>query len=113
MMEYLRIIRNLIGLFLVCILMSCIVQKESKIVKQDIQIGMSEDEVVNKLGKPYKISAQENEKIYFYKETLWAGKTHVVIENRLIFNNKVLLKIEQGEEETDAGKVEIRNVITN
>ena len=87
-------------------LCSCLVTRQSKLVKNDIHLNMSKNQVEAKIGKPFKIESKQidaNQRIdsYIYKESLWTGNEHVTIENILIFENDILKEIKQGEEILD------------
>ncbi|MFV0196951.1 hypothetical protein OBK01_01860 [Empedobacter falsenii] len=88
------------------LLTSCVINRQSALVKKDIQLEMSRYQVEQKLGKAFKIESRmenPNEKIdlLYYKESLWTGNDYVTIENILIFKNDVLIEIKQGEEIED------------
>ena len=64
---------------------------------------MTKDQVVTLLGSPYKNALQKNEsgkqmETLYYKEQLWTGGTHRLIENILTFEEGKLISIKQGKE---------------
>lgn len=90
---------------------SCSVQRVSKVVKKNIQLGMTKKEVVSLLGAPYKNAVSKNEEgklkeVLYYKEEIWTGGRHRLIENKLLFQDEKLFAIEQGKE-ADAGQPNI------
>ncbi|WP_282630252.1 hypothetical protein [Empedobacter sedimenti] len=88
------------------VLTSCIVNRQSMLVKKDIRLEMSKTEVEKQLGKPFKIESRmenstEKMDLLYYKEALWTGNDHVTVENILIFKNDILIEIKQGKEIVD------------
>ncbi|WP_407482509.1 hypothetical protein [Elizabethkingia meningoseptica] len=63
---------------------------------------MTKEKVVSVLGKPYKVTmASEKDVTYdqsYYKEDIWTGRTYVLTESILSFENNILIKIDQGQE---------------
>ncbi|WP_336665247.1 outer membrane protein assembly factor BamE domain-containing protein [Elizabethkingia meningoseptica] len=90
------------SVFVFFFFISCSVQRVSKIVQHDIKSGMTKEQVVSLLGKPYKVAmASEKDVTYdqlYYKEDIWTGRTYVLTESILSFKNNVLVKIDQGQE---------------
>lgn len=85
------------------VIISCSVQRVSKVVRKNIQLGMTKKEVVALLGSPYKNAVSKNEagklkETLYYKEEIWTGARHRLIENRLLFQDEKLVAIEQGKE---------------
>lgn len=101
------------SVFVYFFLISCSVQRVSKIVQHDIKPGMTKEQVVSVLGKPYKVAMAAEKNItydqLFYKEELWTGKTHVLTESILSFENNVLVKIDQGQERIEGDTTIINN----
>jgi len=96
----------LLILISVMVLTSCIVNRQSVLVKKDIRLEMSKTEVEKQLGKPFKIeSRMENPTdkmdLLYYKEALWTENDHVTVKNILIFKNDILIEIKQGKEIVD------------
>jgi len=90
-------------LIIVLTVISCSVQRVSKVVRKNIQLGMTKKEVVALLGSPYKNAVSKNEEgklkeVLFYKEEIWTGGRHRLIENKLLFQDEKLVAIEQGKE---------------
>jgi hypothetical protein len=64
---------------------------------------MTKNQVVTLLGSPYKNALQKNEsgkqmETLYYKEQLWVGGTHRLIESILTFEEGKLISINQGKE---------------
>ncbi|MRJ08641.1 hypothetical protein EDL98_07915 [Ornithobacterium rhinotracheale] len=96
-----------IAIFTLTIPTSCFVSmapSTSKIVSYNIQPGMTKNEVIGIMGKPYKKGFVDNpyakEEVFYYKEKIKSPNkvTVVYIENILTFKNNVLVSIEQGDE---------------
>ncbi len=73
-----------------------------------VDLGMTKEQVVKICGKPYKQAKkydihQNLQEIFFYKEEIWDNggwsKNSTIINNIFIFNNGILIAIEQGDEE--------------
>jgi hypothetical protein len=99
-------IKRIGSLVIFLTIISCSVQRVSKVVTKNIELGMSKKEVVSLLGIPYKNAVSKNEEgklkeVLYYKEQIWTGGRHRLIENKLLFQDERLISIEQGKE-TDA-----------
>src|SRR5699024_9479654 len=90
----------------VFIITSCAVNKKSMVVRNNIQVGMSIEEVTAQLGPPFNKTVSDTllhgeqiiKKTYFYREELWTGSRQMDVENILIFHNGVLVEIKKGKE---------------
>lgn len=93
-------------LVLMTVLVSCVVNRKSVIVRENIHVGMTVDMVTAKLGLPFDKAITDTllngkntiKKIYFYRETLWTGSRQLDVENILVFYDDVLMEIKKGKE---------------
>lgn len=92
--------------------------KTRAVLSSKVALGMTQQEVVKICGKPYKQSARKDpannlQEEYFYKEKIWDdvwSSDETTVNHVFVFNNGVLVAIEQAEETHNSTK---RHMVVN
>lgn len=95
----------IVTIFMVCLITSC---ATTAVLSSKVSLGMSKEQVIDKCGEPFKLSAKydkaENlQEILYYKEKTWDDGgwswSTTVTNHIFVFKNDKLVAIEQGDEE--------------
>lgn len=95
-------------IFFILLFSSCAGYRTTKITTNIINIGDKKEFVLKKLGKPFKMESQKESEILFYKEVVDVSSYTYILTTELTFENSILIKIKQSEEQTP-NKLEIKN----
>lgn len=93
--------------FFILLFNSCAGYRTTKITTNIINVGDKKEFVLKKLGKPFKIDSKKGSDVLYYKEVVDVSNYTYILTTELTFENSILVKIEQKEEQTP-DKLEIK-----
>lgn len=98
--------KKVIAVLLSVIFYSCAGYRITKFSEKSVQLGISKEFIMDKFGPPFKVEKSQSIETLYYKEAVDASGYTYILTTSLIFENSVLIKMEQKEEIPDKVKIE-------